>query len=192
MEVVEADDGSMSFVGAKRFEQSEQVVDRFVLKFQNAEFELGSDKVSASSVELNRPGTTPNVSGSQFGRRNAEEKFTSKGLGEKFKLAHFVGTENARLSLASKLFEKLPTEGSFTGSGRCADDVKTGTEKLELVEIDEARATVGVVFHLFNFGIKLVGEEVAEGKFLRGNGRAADLVEGQLSFSDDVGRGKLS
>ena len=45
---------------------------------------------------------------------------------------------------------------------------------------------------MLNFGIKLVGEEVAERKFLGGNGRAADLVESQLSFSDDVGGGKLS
>ena len=135
------------------------------MKFQNAQVELGSDEISASGVELNRPGTTPNVSGSQFGRRNAEEKFTSKGLGEKFKLAHFVGTENARLSLASKLFEKLPTEGSFTGGGSCADDIKTRAEELSGVEIVKAGKTFGVSFHFFDSGIEIVGKKIGEGSF---------------------------
>ena len=105
MEVVETDDRSMGLVGTERLEQSEKVVDRFVLKFQNAEVELGSDKVSASSVKLNRPRATSDVGGGQLGRRNAAEKFTSEGLGEKFKLAHLVGTENAGLTLPRELFE---------------------------------------------------------------------------------------
>ena len=192
MEVVETNDGSFSFVGTERFEQSEQVVDRFVLKFQNAEIKFGGGEIVEDVFKLNRPGSTTNVSGSQFGGRNAAEKFTSKGLGEKFKLAHLVGTENARLSLASKLFEKLPTEGSFTGSGRCADDVKTGTEKLKSVEVIKTGATIGIIFQLVDFGLKMIGEEVAEGKFFGRNGRATDLVERQLSFGNDVGGGKLS
>ena len=165
MEVVETDDRSMGLVGTERLEQSEKVVDRFVLKFQNAEVELGSDKVSASSVKLNRPRATADIGGSQLGGRNAAEKFTSKGLSEEFKLAHLVGTENAGLALARELFEELPAEGGFAGSGSRADDVKPWTEKLELVKVVEAGATVGVILHLLNFGIKLVGEEVAEGKF---------------------------
>jgi len=138
LKIVETNDGSFSFVGTKRLEQSEQVVDRFVLKFQNAEVELGSDKVSASSVKLNRPRATADVGGSQLGGRNAAEKFTSKGLGEKFKLAHLVGTENAGRALPRELFEQLPAEGGFAGSRSRADDIEPRTEKLELVEVDEA------------------------------------------------------
>ena len=40
MEVVETNDGSVGFVGTKRLEKSKQLVDRFVLKFQNAEVEF--------------------------------------------------------------------------------------------------------------------------------------------------------
>ena len=42
-------------------------------------------------------------------------------------MAHFVRAEDAGFAALSKLFEKLPTEGSFTGGGSCADDVKSGT-----------------------------------------------------------------
>ena len=138
MKVVETDDRSFGLVGTERLEQSEQVVDRFVLKFQNAEVELGSDKVSASSVKLNRPRATADIGGSQLGGRNAAEKFTSKGFGEEFKLAHLVRTENAGLSLSRKLFEKLPAEGGLAGSRSRADDIEPRTEKLKFIEVDEA------------------------------------------------------
>ena len=126
---------------------------------------------------MDRPSSTADIGGGQFGVGHAAEKFASKRLGEKFKLTHFVGTENAGLAAFGKLFEELPAEGGFSRSRSRADDVKTGIEKLKAVEIVEAGKPFGIVLHLFNFGIKIVGEEVSEGKFFGRNGGAADLVE---------------
>ena len=192
LEVVETNDGSFGLVGTERLEQSKQVVDRFVLQFQDAELELVVGKIVDDVFKLNRPSTAANVGGGQFGGRNTAEKFAGDGLGKKFELAHLVRTENTRLSLPRELFEQLPAEGRFAGSRSRADDVKTGTEKLKPVEIVEAGATVGIIFQLVDFGLKLIGEEVGEGKFFGRNGRATDLVEGQLSFGDDVGGRELS
>ena len=90
---------------------------------------------------MNRPGTTTDISGSQIGIGNTVEKFASKGLGEEFELAHFVGTVNAGLALSRELLKQLPAKSCLAGSRRRADDVKTGTEKLKLVEIIEAGET---------------------------------------------------
>ena len=86
----------------------------------------------------------------------------------------------------------MPAEGSFAGSGRRADDVEPRTEKLKSVEIVKTGATLGIIFHLIDFGLKMIGEEVGEGKFFGRNGRAADLVESQLGFGDDVSGRELS
>ena len=40
MKVVETDDRRIGFIGTERLEKSEKVVDRLVLKFQNAEVEF--------------------------------------------------------------------------------------------------------------------------------------------------------
>ena len=186
MEVVETNDRSVGFVGTERLKQSEQVVDRFVLKFQNAEIKFGGGKIADDIFKLNRPGTATDVGGSQVGGRNAVEKFASEGFGEEFKLAHFIGTENAGLALSRKLFEELPGEGGFAGSRSRADNVKPRTEKLKSVEVIKTRATVGIIFQLVDFGLKMIGEEVAEGKFFGRKDGAADLVEGYLSLCDDV------
>ena len=192
MEVVKADDGSMGLVGTERLEQSKQVVDRFVLQFQDAEIEFGGGKIVDDVFKLNRPGSATDVGGGQFGGRNAAEKFTSKGLSEEFKLAHLVGTENAGLALSCKLFEQLPAEGRFAGSGSRTDDVKPWIEKLKSVEVIEARTAIGIIFQLVDFSLKMICEEVSEGKFLGRDDGAADLVESQLGFGDDVGRRELS
>ena len=192
LKVVETNYRSIGFVGAERFKQSDKVVDRLVLKFQNAEVEFGRGEFGTSSGKLNRPSPTADIGGSQIGGRNTVEKFTGERFGEEFKLTHLVGTENAGLVASRKLFEQLPAEGSFSRRRSCADDVKSRIEKLKLVEIIEAGEPIRVVLHLFNFGIKMVGEEVSEGKFFGRNDGAVDLVESQLSFGDDVGRRKLS
>ena len=192
LEVVETNDGSFGLVGTERLEQSEQVVDRFVLKFQDAELELVVGKIVDDVFKLNRPSTAANVGGGQFGGRNTAEKFAGDGLGKKFELAHLVRTENTRLSLPRELFEQLPAEGRFAGSGSRTDDVKPWIEKLKSVEVIEARTAIGIIFQLVDFGLKMIGEEVAEGKFLGRDEGAADLVESQLGFGDDVGRRELS
>ena len=192
MEVVKADDGSMGLVGTERLEQSKQVVDRFVLQFQDAEIEFGGGKIVDDVFKLNRPGTATDVGGGQFGGRNAAEKFTSGGLGEELKLAHLVGTENARFAPASELLKQLPAESGLAGSGRRADDVEPRAEKLKAVKVIEARAAIGIIFQLVDFSLKMICEEVSEGKFLGRDDGAADLVESQLGFGDDVGRRELS
>ena len=192
MEVVKADDGSMGLVGTERHEQSKQFVDRFVLQFQDAEIEFGGGKIVDDVFKLNRPGTATDVGGGQFGGRHAAEKFASGGLGEELKPAHLVGTKNARLALARELFEKLPAEGGLAGSGSRADDVEPRIEKLKSVEVIKAGATVGIIFQLVDFSLKMICEEVSEGKFLGRDDGAADLVESQLGFGDDVGRRELS
>ena len=40
MKIIETNDGSFGFVGTEGLEKSEKVVDRLVLKFQNAEVEF--------------------------------------------------------------------------------------------------------------------------------------------------------
>jgi len=68
----------------------------------------------------------------------------------------------------SKLFEKLPTEGSFSGGGSCADYVKSGTEELFLVEIIETRKPVGVSFHFFDSGVEIIGKKSGKEAFFEG------------------------
>ena len=80
-------------------------------------------------------------------------------------MAHFVRAEDARFAALSKLFEKLPTEGSFSGGGSCANDVKTRTEELSGVEIIETGKAVGVSFHFFDSGIEIVSKKIREGSF---------------------------
>ena len=64
MKIIETNDGSFGFVVAKGFEKRKQLVDRFVLKFENAEIEFGVRKIVNDIVELNGVSPAPNVSGS--------------------------------------------------------------------------------------------------------------------------------
>ena len=64
LEVVETNDGSVGFVGTERLEQREQVVNRFVLKFQNAEIEFGGGEIVNDVFKLNRPRAASNVGSS--------------------------------------------------------------------------------------------------------------------------------
>ena len=86
----------------------------------------------------------------------------------------------------------MPTKGRFAGSGRRADDIEPRTEKLKAVEIFKTGTTVGIIFHFVDFRLKMIGEEISEGKFFGRDDGAADLLERQLSFGNNVGGGKLS
>ena len=61
LKVVEANDGSFFSVGTKRLEQGKQFVDRFILKFKDAEIEIVCGEVFDDVFKLNRPGTASNV-----------------------------------------------------------------------------------------------------------------------------------
>ena len=93
------------------------------------------------------------------------ENFTGKGFRKEFELAHLVGAVDASFTLAGELFEELPAESSFAGSGSGTDDIKPRTKELMLVEVPEAGAAVSVVFQAVNFGLKITGEEIREKSF---------------------------
>ena len=187
MEVVEANDRCPFLVGAEGLEQGKQIVDRFVLQFQNAKVKGLGGKVFDDVIHFSRPGTAPNAGGSQIGVRCSFEGFAGDRFGEKFEAAHFVGAVDTSFAASRHLFEQLPTKGSFAGSGRRPDYVKPRTEELLLVEVEEAGTTVGIGFHVRYFSVEVIGEEVGEGGFLGRNSRAADLVENSLRVGDNVG-----
>ena len=74
------------------------------------------------------------------------EKLTSGGFTEKFKIAHFIGAENAGFAIFGELFKKLPAKSSFASSRSCADDVKPRRKNLMLVDIVKASFAIGEFF----------------------------------------------
>ena len=62
LEVIETNDGSFSFVVAKRFKKRKKFV--FVLEFENAEIKLGIRKVINDVCDLKRVISATNASGS--------------------------------------------------------------------------------------------------------------------------------
>ena len=64
LKIIETNDGSFGFVVAKGFEKRKQLVDRFVLKFENAEIEFGVRKIVNDIVELNGVSPAPNIGSS--------------------------------------------------------------------------------------------------------------------------------
>ena len=79
------------------------------------------------------------------------------------------------------MFEQLPTKSSFAGGGSRANDVKSWTEKLVLIEIVETGATIRVVFQVFDLGVEVVGKKIWEGKFFGGFVEIDDVVKLTLS-----------
>ena len=64
LKIVETDYGSFSFVVAEGFEKSKELIDRFVLEFENTEIKFGFSEVVNDIVELYRVSPAANVSGS--------------------------------------------------------------------------------------------------------------------------------
>ena len=58
----------------------------------------------------------------------------------------------------SELFKELPAKSGFPGGRSCADDIKTGTEKLVEVDVVKASFAVGIIFEVVYFGFEMVGK----------------------------------
>ena len=130
------------------------------MKLKNFKIEFGRGKIFNDRIEMRSPTATPNLRSSQGSVTVVKEKFSSGRFAEEFDKTHFVGTENAGFAIISKLFEKLPTESSFTSGRGCANDVKPGRKNLKIVEIVKAGGTIGEGFIFFNFGQKEIGERI--------------------------------
>ena len=114
-------------------------------------------------IEFVSPATAPNVSGSKRSGFVTKEKITSGSFSEKFKSGHFVGAENTRFAIVSKLFEKLPAESSFTGGRSRTDDVTSGSKELIVVDVGETSFAIGVIFEISNVIFKVMGEIRGDG-----------------------------
>ena len=133
------------------------------------------------TIKLSRPRAAPNVCGSESSLLIAQEKSPSGSFGKKFNVAHLVGTVNALFPVFGELFQKLPAESCFTGSGICADYVKTRTKELHIVDIVKSCELTGIIFKRGDVGFKVVGEIVRKvRRFGRKRGTAPD---GKVNFS---------
>ena len=181
LKIIKADDRSLLLVEAKRLEANKKFIDRFVLQFQNLQISLRVSDFANNAIKLSRPRAAPNISGSKRGLLIFKEKSPSGSFGKKFDVAHFVGTVNAVFSVFGDLFKKLPTEGSFASGRSRANDVKTRTEKLLLINIFKSGKAIGIIFKRVNVGFKVVGEIVRN---VRRFGRKSRLVPaGKLTLS---------
>ena len=62
----------------------------------------------------------------------------------------------------SELFKELPAKSSFTSGGSSADDIKSGTEKLEMVDVVKAGFSIGIIFEIVDFDFKMVGKIIGD------------------------------
>lgn len=75
--------------------------------------------------------------------------------------AHFIRAENTTFSVFDELFKELPAKSRFTGSGCCADYVKSRTKKLMIFNIFEGGLALSVVFQIVNIRFKMIGEVIS-------------------------------
>ena len=134
-----------------------------------------------NAIKLGRPRTAPNISGSKRGLLIFKEKPSSGSFGKKFESTHFVGTVNTVFPAFGKLFEQLPAKGGFTSGRCCADDVKTRTEKLLVVNIFETGEPISVIFKRVDVGFKVVSEIIS--KLQRFGRRSRTIPVGKLILS---------
>ena len=145
---------------AKRANTVEQVVDGFVLKFDYLKIEIRVCDFRNYGIERTRPSSTTNLGCGDGSFIVVEKKSASGSFSEKFKSRHFIGAKNTRFAVDRELFQKLPAESSFPSGGSCADDVKTRTKKLILVNVEEPCFAIGVNFEVVNFDFEMIGKEM--------------------------------
>ena len=61
-----------------------------------------------------------------------------------------------------ELFKQLPAKSSFPSGRSCADDIKSGTEKLELVDVVETCFAIGIIFEVVDFDFEIVSKIIGD------------------------------
>ena len=82
----------------------------------------------------------------------------------------------------------MPTESSFTGGGSRADDIKSWTKKLLVVNIFKTGEAIGIIFKRVNVSFKVVGEIVRNVRRFRRKSGVVPAGKVILSVSDDFSK----